>query len=150
LNTIDKIAKLANNIAESKELEVLEVKYLERKKKGLVRVFIAKAGGVSIKDCSEMSKELGVLLDAEGFIQCSYILEVSSPGFDRPLKSQRDFERNIGNAIKIAYKTDSKHFNLTGKLKDVLDTEIIVEGAGGNHSISLESISYAKLQPMFK
>ena len=66
-----------------------------------LRVFIDKVGGIEIDDCQQLSEELEEVLDKSDPIKESYILEVSSPGLDRVLKKDRDFEREMGKMVDV-------------------------------------------------
>ena len=140
------MTKLAKNVAKSWGLDVVETTYSKFKNKGLAKVFIAKSGGITIDDCTRVSRELGVLLDAEGIINEPYTLEVSSPGLDRPLKIRRDFERNIGCFVEVEYKTNSnKTVKVLGKLKKIVEDNIILENNEDTCSVPLELILKAKI-----
>ena len=95
MNTIikGKIYELANQIAEDGALELVNVDMLAMGKKTLLRVVVDKERGVTIGDCERTSRGLEALLDAEDLIKGTYLLEVSSPGLDRPLIKQKDFEK---------------------------------------------------------
>jgi ribosome maturation factor RimP len=73
-------------------------------RKPLARVFIDKEGGVTLEDCEKVSRALSALLDVEDPIPASYVLEVSSPGLDRPLKRLKDFEMSIGKLARVVTK----------------------------------------------
>ena len=140
------MTKLAKNVAKSLGLDVVETTYSKFKNQGLAKVFIAKSGGISIDDCTRVSRELGVLLDAEGIINEPYTLEVSSPGLDRPLKTRRDFERNFGCFIEVEYKTNSNRtVKVLGKLKKIVEDNIILENNEDTCSVPLELILKAKI-----
>jgi ribosome maturation factor RimP len=67
----------------------------------VLRIYIDKPGGVSHSDCEAVSKQVGVLLDVEDLIPTRYTLEVSSPGIERGLYKPADFERFVGQRVKI-------------------------------------------------
>lgn len=69
--------------------------------------------GVTIDDCSELSRALSAKLDEQDFGQGRYVLEVTTPGLDQPLKLQRQYAKNIGRSLKV-HRTDKSI--LTGKL----------------------------------
>jgi len=75
-----------------------------------LRFFIGKAGGITIDDCQRTSEIIGDRLDELDLIENSYYLEVSSPGLDRPLKTDKDLKRNIGMNIEL-----SLYKNIDGK-----------------------------------
>lgn len=71
----------------------------------VLRFYIDKPGGISLADCEVVSREIGPLLDAEDFFSGQYLLEVSSPGLDRPVRREEDFRRFSGQKAKIELKT---------------------------------------------
>ena len=87
-------------LADMPELELVDVEYV-RERDWYLRVYIDKEGGIDIEDCQGLSERLEEVLDREDFIPDAYILEVSSPGIDRVLKKQRDFEREHGKAVDV-------------------------------------------------
>jgi ribosome maturation factor RimP len=92
----------------------------------ILRIFIDKSGGVNVEDCASASRYLSEELDKEtnaGLIEGAYTIEVSSPGLDRPLKTKRDFERNLGKMLRIT--KDGKI--IKGILKSVSESSIILE-----------------------
>ncbi|MFC1584734.1 ribosome maturation factor RimP [Fibrobacterota bacterium] len=136
---------MAESIAESKGLEIVDVMYSPSGRRGLLRVFIDKPGGVTIDDCSSLSRELDALMEAEGVVDEPYTLEVSSPGIDRPLTSEKDFIRNRGQNIKVKFKDHSNRVEtLSGKLKEVESEFITVEANGQERCMPLNSIVKAQ------
>jgi ribosome maturation factor RimP len=96
-----KVMELAANVAEDEHVELVSVAILGPGNKRLVRVTIDKEGGISIADCERVSRSIETLLDVEDIFQASYMLEVTSPGLDRPLTKMQDFERSVGKLAKI-------------------------------------------------
>ena len=80
----------------------------------VVRLYIDKPGGVSIGDCSLVSRSISVLLDNEDLIPNKYLLEVSSPGSDRPLVTQAHFQRFVGESAKVRTADKETH---TGRIE---------------------------------
>lgn len=97
----DEVSKLVEPILAGIGFELVEVEYLMHYGRWVLRVYVDKEGGVTIDDCASVSSELGDLIDVKEFIQHPYILEVSSPGLDRPLKKEKDFIQAIGKKVKI-------------------------------------------------
>jgi ribosome maturation factor RimP len=96
----------------------------------IFRVFIDKSGGVDVEDCASTSRYLSEELDKEtnsNLIEGAYTIEVSSPGLDRPLKTKRDFERNLGKMLRIAQNGKI----IKGILKSAGESSIILEIATG-------------------
>jgi ribosome maturation factor RimP len=116
----DRVQELAANVAEDEQVELVSIAILGAGKKKLVKVIIDKEGGVSISDCERMSRGLETLLDVEDIFPIAYMLEVSSPGLDRPLTQMRDFERSVGKLAKVI--TSEKVGNDTIFIGRIIDT----------------------------
>ncbi|MCX7794513.1 MAG: ribosome maturation factor RimP [Thermodesulfovibrionales bacterium] len=142
----ERIWRLARKSAEQEDLEVVDVE-LSRGKKVLLRVFIDKEGGVTIEDCERMSRALEALLDIEDPIQESYILEVSSPGLDRPLRSKNDFIRNMGRLARVITrdKVDNQNF-FVGKIEGADEEGIILNLGKRTVFIRYDNITRANLE----
>jgi len=149
--TKDRIYVLAGEAAEDEGLELISADLLGSGRKLLLRVVVDKAGGVTVGDCERMSRSLEALLDVEDPVKGSYVLEVSSPGLDRPLETQRDFERNIGRLARIVTKEkiDGQTFFI-GRLADAGEgwIRISLPAKGGEKDIFIPSdkISKARLE----
>src|SRR6056297_3326253 len=93
----NKVFKLAEPLIEAQGLELVEVDYLKEGGDWVLRVFIENPGGdLTLSHCEKVSKTLSQQLDDLDPIEDSYLLEVSSPGLERPLKKSEDFKENIG------------------------------------------------------
>ncbi len=86
-------------------VELVELQLQPQKGRWLVRVFVDAKEGVSLEDCQQLSFEIGQVLDAEDLIPASYLLEVSSPGLDRPLRTPRDFRRQYQHLVTVFLHT---------------------------------------------
>jgi ribosome maturation factor RimP len=98
---IGSITELVTPILEEEGLELVEVEYKRGARRSFLRIYIDKPGGVTIDDCSNVSGQLGDLLDIEDLIHNRYVLEVSSPGANRPLKSPDDYKRFLGRLARV-------------------------------------------------
>jgi ribosome maturation factor RimP len=115
----DRVREIAERVAASSGLEVVEVEMLGSGKARMLRLTIDKPGGVTHEDCANLSREVGTILDVEDAVAGdSYVLEVSSPGLDRKLSKAADFERFVGSRIKLTTRREingNRHFQ--GKLE---------------------------------
>lgn len=145
------LERLVSPILEAGGLELVEASCKQGRGRALVQVFIDKPGGVTLDDCQDVSRELSAVLDVEDIIQGAYSLEVSSPGLDRPLKTARDFGRNIGRMLKVKYKdAERKQRALTGRLTGVDGSAITVAVEEGEVvTIAIADIVKAVLQIEF-
>ena len=110
---IDKVREIAERVAASHGLEVVEVELRGGGKARMLRIFIDKLAGVTHEDCANVSREVGTILDVEDAIPGSYTLEVSSPGLDRKLFRPADYERFTGSLIKLTTQqpvNGNRHF----------------------------------------
>src|SRR5579885_481613 len=110
----ERVRAMAERVAASSGLEVVEVELRGGGKSRMLRVFLDKPAGVTHEDCAQFSREFGTLLDVEDAVPGgSYVLEVSSPGLDRKLSRAADFERFQGSRIKLTTKdpgNGNRHF----------------------------------------
>ena len=100
----ENVKEIAEPLIADFGMELVDVSYLHEFGRWVLRVFIDKPGGVTLDDCSSISRELGTLLDVEDIIPRSYVLEVSSPGLDRPLIKEKDFVNAAGKKINLKTK----------------------------------------------
>lgn len=95
------IFDIATPIARALSLELIDVSCLGKGARSLIRVTIDKRGGVSIQDCEKFHQSLGRALDVADPVPHAYQLEVSSPGLDRPLKTVQDYQRIVGDVVRV-------------------------------------------------
>ena len=88
-------------IIEEKGFELVDVEWVKEGANWYLRAYIDKENGITVDDCEVVSRRLSDLLDEEDYISENYILEVSSPGLDRPLKKEKDFARSIGKDVEV-------------------------------------------------
>jgi len=93
------VSQLASPIIEDLGLELVDIEYVKEGRDWFLRVFIDKEAGVDIEECGLVSERLSEKLDEADPIEHNYFLEVSSPGAERPLKKQADFEKAIGKNV---------------------------------------------------
>lgn len=124
----ENIRRIANEAAKSGGVEFVHAEILGTKQNLIVRVYIDKPGGVNLEDCSVVSKRMETVLDADDFIPSAYLLEVSSPGLERELYSIADFERFIGQRIKVKLENpvDGQKVFI-GNITAVQNGEIVIE-----------------------
>ena len=96
-----KTEELLQPLVDAHGFELVDVEYVKEAGNWYLRAYIDKENGITVDDCEEVSRALSDLLDEEDFISENYILEVSSPGLDRPLKKEKDFARSIGKDVEV-------------------------------------------------
>ncbi len=152
-DTCTQVTGIARPILDSLGLELVDMEYGRVGRDAVLRIFIDKEGGVMLDDCAEFSRELSLILDVEDIIACNYSLEVSSPGLDRPLKKQADYDRFVGRLVKIRtyqpYMDDSgnKRKTFLGKLDGLVDGVVrMTLNEGQTASIPLDRVAKANLE----
>jgi len=131
-----------------KNMELVDLEWRRERHGWVLRIFIDKPGGVTVEDCAKISGIVGEILDKEDIIHHSYVLEVSSPGIERPLVKKEDYERFRGEKAKITLKTPiSGRRNFTGIIIGIKNDLVQIEVEGKVWEFSLENIKKAKLQP---
>ena len=135
------VEEIAAKLLEGSDIELVAVEYV-KEKNWYLRVFIDKEGGIDIDDCSELSGKLEDILDERDLIPTSYMLEVSSPGLDRELKKERDFQREMGKSIDVSLfaPLDGEKV-ITGELKGYDGSSVSV----GDKVIPMEKVAKVKL-----
>jgi ribosome maturation factor RimP len=123
-------------------LMLVDVEWRGDRRRGILRVFVDKAGGVGIDDCGRLSREIGDLLDAEGVIDHAYDLEVSSPGLDRQLKKDREFEWALGKPVRCWLAGGEEHF---GKLTEVAPERLVLDRDGQRVELPRDVVTKARL-----
>lgn len=110
-------------IAHSEDLNLIEVEFLKEGSDWILRIFLEnKDGDLTIEECEKVSRSLSMILDEEDPIDKSYILEVSSPGLERPLKTEEDFDRFQGELIAVkTFKKINGEKEFIGTLKKFED-----------------------------
>lgn len=98
--------------------ELVDVEYVKEAGTWYLRAYIDKPGGITVDDCEAVSRKFSDILDEKDYIEDTYIFEVSSPGLGRPLKKDKDFQRNLGEEVEVrTYRTIEKQKEFTGVLQ---------------------------------
>ena len=126
------IEELVQPIVDARNIEIVDIEYVKEAGQFYLRIYLEKEGGISLDDCADVSRELNPILDEKDPIKDNYFLEVCSPGLDRPLKKDKDFERYKGRDVEIKlYKpmNGSKQFEgeLVGLTEDN-NIKVIIDG----------------------
>jgi ribosome maturation factor RimP len=125
----DRVRGIADRVAASSGLEVVEIEFRGGGKSRMLRLFVDKPGGVTHEDCANFSREFGTILDVEDAVPGGmYVLEVSSPGLDRKLNRAADYERFTGNRVKLTTReaiNGNRHFE--GRLESFREGRLILD-----------------------
>jgi len=146
-NIIRTIKEHCEPIVEELGYDLVELEYVKENNRYFLRFYIGKPEGITIDDCQIVSEQVGVKLDELDLIQDSYYLEVSSPGLDRPLETDKDLKRNKGKNVEISlYKNLDGKKKYTGELLDFTNDYVIIkEDGSGAKEIERDIIANIKL-----
>lgn len=146
---MSKIAEEVENfitpIANELGYEIVEVEFAKKYNGDNLTIYIDKKGGIDIDDCEKFHNAINEPLDElNPTADKPYILNVSSPGIDRPIKTDKDFERNLGEIVEIRlFKMLDRKKLFVGKLIHFSDTEVVIEIENKEVSIERNNISKA-------
>ncbi len=144
-NAAERVYSLIKETVESQGVELWDVRFLKEGASWYLRVFIDKADGITIDDCTNVSHAIDPVIDEADPIDKSYYLEVCSPGIERELSRTEHFKKVIGQKIKVKlYKAIDGVKEFTGELL-FCDGDITVSVNGNKFVFALKDISKANL-----
>jgi ribosome maturation factor RimP len=157
-DVIERVRAIAGRVSSSYGLEVFDVQFRREASGMVLRVQIDRPGpaataeeSVSVEDCARISRDLSAILDVDDVVPTAYVLEVSSPGLDRPLTRAGDYERFAGRRAKLVMKqrVDGQGY-FKGRLRGVEDGYVLIEAEDERlHRVPLDLISRANLEVDF-
>ncbi len=119
---IKEVTALIEPILDEMEIELVDIEYLSEQGRWILRIYVDESGGITLDDCARVSREIGDLIEVKDIFDQGYVLEVSSPGLNRRLKKEKDFERAVGKNIKIRMATPLEgQQNFRGSLQSFQD-----------------------------
>ena len=122
---IKQVAALVAPLLEPK-MELVDIEWINEYDAWYLKIFLAQEGNISLDDCQRMSKKINSELDAVTALEEAYFLEVSSPGLDRPFKTERDYERAIGKGVEATFYKKIDGLKIHVGILESLDPEFIV------------------------
>ena len=141
-----KTEEILNPIMEELEFELGDVEYVKEGSRWYLRAYIDKPGGISVDDCEKVSRRLSDILDEKDYIEDSYIMEISSPGLDRPLKKEKDFARSIGKLVEIrTYRPIEKQKEFCGELTAYDNNSVTIDEEGTPRTFDKKDIALVRL-----
>lgn len=140
-----RVRDIAQPLARAEGVELLSVKFVREGGRRVLRLTIDRdADPTSIEDCRTISKAVGAVLDADDVVPYQYVLEVSSAGLTRPLRTVQDFRRNLGRLVKVTLRHE-RSGALMGTLTSADEGGLTVELADGSQrNLALDEISFAQ------
>ena len=158
MQPLEQIRAIAARVAAGRGLEVWDIQSRRETYGHVVRVFIDRPGpaatpedSVSIEDCAQVNREMSAILDVEDPLPFAYTLEVSSPGLDRPLRSEADYRRFSGRLAKIVVSEPvDRQTAFEGRLRGFDNGEVLLEASNGRmHRLPLHLITRGRLEVEF-
>lgn len=147
MEVAERVNALISGYLEQNGIELVDTIYRREQGGMVLRLLVDTPEGITIAQCEKINNYLSELLDKENVIEGRYLLEVSSPGLDRPVKTKRDFERVMGKILKIStYEAiDGKKFH-EGEFIGMDSENIVIESEGLSTVIPMNKIAMAKLK----
>jgi ribosome maturation factor RimP len=154
---VARVSAIAARVAAGYGLDIFDVQFRREGSGMVLRVQLDRPGraataeeSVSIEDCAAVSRDLSAILDVEDVVAAAYTLEVSSPGLDRPLRHQGDFERFAGRRAKLVMRqaVDGQMF-FKGTLAGIENGDVLIDNETGRHRVALGVITRANLEVEF-
>jgi len=150
MELIERVNDLITNYLQQNKIELVEITYRREGQGMVLRLLIDTPSGITIKECEDLNNFLSEMLDSENVIEERYILEVSSPGLDRPIKTDRDFKRSMGRELYITtYEPIDARKTHQGKLIGMDKENIVMESNGVSTVIPRYKIARAVLKLEF-
>ena len=148
-HTLEKLRELGQKTVDTYKddlLELVDVEFVNESGNWYLRYYIDKPGGVTLDDCEKVSQAISRQLDILDPIPCSYSLEVSSPGIERPLKNERDFLKALNKLVEIkTYEPIDGKKVFTGTLKGY-SGDILTINDGKEIKIPKQKIASVRLK----
>jgi ribosome maturation factor RimP len=112
----------------------------------MLSIYLDKPGGITTADCQYMNERLSVLLDLLDPVPGTYHLMISSPGVNRPLTRDGDFDRFTGRKAAVTYRdAEGKRATVRGKLAGLVDGQVVVENETGTQQLAVDTVEQAHL-----
>lgn len=137
-----RIKQIILSVLEAENIELVDFELKGSISNQIIRVYVDVESGVDLNLCVDLSRKIADRLDIENIITGQYRLEVSSPGVHRPLISLKDFRRNIGRRVNLAYN-DGK--SVIGIIDHVDDANVYIDNEGEQCCVPLAAIRCAKI-----
>ncbi|HDK02411.1 MAG TPA: ribosome maturation factor RimP [Gammaproteobacteria bacterium] len=144
----DRLQELLGPVAQAMGYELLGIEYHAQGRGQVLRAYIDRAGGITLEDCRRISVQFSGVLDVEEPISGPYVLEVSSPGDDRPLFNAEQLARQAGSRVRIQVgESLGERRKFTGRLVAVRGAQVVIEEDGREIDIPLERVAKARVIP---
>jgi ribosome maturation factor RimP len=158
VDVVERVRAIASRVAAGYGIEIFDVQFRRESGGMVLRIQIDRPGplataeeSISVEDCANVSRDISAILDVEEIVPSAYILEVSSPGLDRPLRSADDYRRFTGRLAKVVTRepVDGQTF-LRGTLAGVDEGHVLIDAEDHKrHRVPVDAIRRANLEVEF-
>jgi ribosome maturation factor RimP len=139
------IERMVTPIVEQEQFELVEIKLSHYRRNYRLQIFVDSMQGVTLGNCAHLSRLIGAALDEADPLDSKYILEISSPGLDRPLVSDRDFRRRVGEEVALDVVEDGQPRTVTGRLTEVGQDRLVLSSEDGVTEVLLANIRQGRI-----
>ena len=143
---IDRLERALDVEATNHGLELVAVEQTGGRRQPIIRVLLDREGGIDIDTIAESNRWVSEIIDAESGPVGPYVLEVSSPGIDRPLRKQADFEKFAGENATIKTRTAEGRATFTGRIVSADAAGVLIATDDGEHRIAYDDMAKARLK----
>ncbi len=147
MEIIDRVKEIAEVYLKDHGIELIEIVFRREGPVLVLRIVADTASGITVSECTGLNNFLSEVLDREDVIQDRYTLEVSSPGLDRPIKTDRDFKRSMGKDLELTtFETIDGRKTHEGLLLGMDKDNVVIERQGISTVIPRSKIALARLK----
>ncbi len=143
---VERLERALDAEAHNHGLELVAVEQSGGRHQPVIRVLIDREGGIDIDSIAQANRWISEIVDAEALLSGPYVLEVSSPGIDRPLRTPQDFGRFVDETATVKTRTHTGRATYTGRIVRADSAEIVLESDDGEHHIAYDDIAKARLK----
>lgn len=150
MEIIDRIKELVKPYLDENGIELVDIIYRREQVGMVLRLLVDTKAGIKMHECEALNRFVGDMLDAENVIDEHYTIEVSSPGLDRPITTDKDFERSLDKELDVTtYEMVDSRKTHEGRLIGISKDEIVLERGGISTVIPRKLIARSRLKLEF-
>lgn len=138
----ESVQKMVEEVIKDTDIELVDIEYVKEGPFKYLKVYLDKPEGITVDDTADVSRELNKKLDEKDLIKEQYFLEVSSPGIERPFKTEADYQKSIGLKVEAKFfKPINGKKSVNGILLEKKNDCVVIDSSGETITINLNDIS---------
>lgn len=145
---VDRIIEIIKPVFEREQVHLVDIDLRGGGTSQVLSIYADTEAGITLEQVTRLNREISDQLDMHDVIPGAYRLDVSSPGVDRPLKFLWQYRKNINRFLQVNYLENEDPKEITAKLKNVEENEIVLSSKRGDITIPFSSIKKAKVKVM--